>query len=331
MSSLPPAPESLYAPDHLALSTGAFEGSLPRVDWPTAGEFERRFRLKRWLWSGIATDDVFVSLAIVNLGYASQAFCYAVDLRNRKRIADGKAVAPPWNTKVAESMTTPGELAAFRCRTATARVVRTDAHLVVAVRGLGLDLDAELGFDAPPPIAAIVDRAGPDGSFKNATEKRALLPTTGELRVGDRTISLRDAFGGYDFTSGILARRTSWRWGFAMGRSADGVPVAFNLVDGFVGQPECALFVDKEVLPLPEAKITYDAGAPASPWSIEAADAAHLRFEPAFVYVDNSNFGVVRASFLQPGGVYSGELRAGDRWLRIERLSGVIEDQDVVW
>ena len=48
-----------------------------------------------------------------------------------------------------------------------------------------------------------------------------------------------DGFGAYDYTSGILQRRTAWRWAFAMGRDTSGAPIAMNLVEGFMGEPAC--------------------------------------------------------------------------------------------
>ena len=180
----------------------------------------------------------------------------------------------------------------------------------------------------------------------NVTEKRALLAARGEVTVHGQRRSLHDALGGYDYTHGLLARRTKWRWAFALGRAKTGERVAFNLVQGFVGEPECAAWVNGDVFPLREGRFELDRDEPLAEWRVSTADGAvDLRFKPGAMHSDHKNLGVVASRFVQPVGVYAGTMRLGGsavggssaaaamagRELVLEGVLGVTEDQDVLW
>jgi hypothetical protein len=107
---------------------------------------------------------------------------------------------------------------------------------------------------------------------------------------------------------------------------ASGELVAFNLVEGFIGEGECAAFVGGEVRPLGEPRITYANGRPGDPWTLEG-EGTSLTFEPAAVHAQRTNLLVVRSRFLQPVGVFRGRIAGVD----VDGLPGVVEDQDVVW
>ena len=201
----------------------------------------------------------------------------------------------------------------------------------VHVAAPGLSLDASLdATEAPPAIGAVAEVA--PGRF-DATEKRALLSARGVLRVDGRTISLDGALAGYDFTSGMLARHTTWRWGFALGRLAGGAPFALNLVEGFVGEAECAAWVGRELIGLGEGRFAFDRAHPAEPWRVGTSDgAADLTMTPGAVHEERRDLVVVGSRFVQPCGAWSGTLTVPGRSpIVIDRALGVTEDQDVTW
>jgi hypothetical protein len=166
----------------------------------------------------------------------------------------------------------------------------------------------------------------------SATEKRVLLGATGEAIVAGKRWSLDGALAGYDYTNGYLARRTSWKWAFALGRARTGERVALNLTEGFVGEAECAVWVDAELHPVGEGRFDFDLASPMTPWRVGSADGAvDLRFEPAGIHAEHKNFGIVASRFIQPVGVFRGTIRAGGRELEIDRVPGVVEDQEVLW
>jgi hypothetical protein len=196
----------------------------------------------------------------------------------------------------------------------------------------GIELSAELDAAAAPPAVTAVARVGDDDGLVNTTQKRALLAARGALRVGDFRRELRAALAGYDYTHGLLARRTIWRWAFGLGHATSGEKVGFNLVQGFVGEPECAAWIDGEVFPLREGRFAFDAHHPLSHWRVATADGGvDLRFKPGGMHAERKNLGLVASRFVQPAGVYTGTLRVGGRELVLGRVLGVTEDQDVLW
>ena len=192
------------------------------------------------------------------------------------------------------------------------------------------ELDAT---DSPSPIGVV---ANIPGGVVDATEKRALLAVrSGSLRVGGRDVDLGGAIAGYDYTHGLLARRAPRGALVVRARSPPktGERVAWNLVEGFVGEPECARFwIDGELHGVGVGQFTFDAAQPLERWSIKSAcGAVDVTFTPGALHAEKKDFGVVASRFVQPVGVYAGKLRVGDRTLEIDDVLGVAEDQDVLW
>ena len=108
------------------------------------------------------------------------------------------------------------------------------------------------------------------------TQKTTLMPSAGTVRVGTRTWSLATGFGGIDFTHGLFARLTAWRWGFALGRADDGTPIAFNLADGIngPGASENAVSIDRTLTPVATARFIFDAKHLDAPWQVQTDDGA---------------------------------------------------------
>jgi hypothetical protein len=326
MRTLSPAPEALFDPTG-TLRHGSFEGPLPPFDARAAGRLRRAMMRKAWLYGAITTDEVWISFCVVHLGYASNAFVFVYDVARAEMLVDRTAIAAPWQARVADDAHRAGPLATFRGRGLSLASSRDGTSLVVSARSAGVDLDARLSAeDAPPAISAI---AALGAGRYNTTEKRAPLAVTGHARVGDREVPLDGALGGYDYTCGLLERRTRWRWAFGLGK-VEGEPFAFNLVQGFVGEAECAAFAGGRVTPLSEAVIEVGAPSPEWPWRV-SGDGYDLTFQPGGVHAQRTNLGVVRSEFIQPVGTFSGTMRVGERTRTVVGLPGVVEDQDVVW
>jgi hypothetical protein len=190
-----------------------------------------------------------------------------------------------------------------------------------------LEIDAAIDEASGPPAVSAIARLG-DG-LVGGTEKRLLLSVRGRARVGNREVVLDGGTTGYDYTHGLLPRHTKWRWAFALGK-AEGQPFGFNVVQGFVGEAECAAFFGGEVLPIAEPRFSFDAAAPVRPWHL-TGDGIDLAFEPGAVHAQNTNLVVVKSRFVQPVGQFTGTVRVKGRDVRVASLPGVVEDQDVLW
>ena len=245
--------------------------------------------------------------------------------------------------------TRPGSTATATPRVATATAARSAAasspgaarrsraldgsgSLSVQSRGLALDahFGAQSGHALAPALTAIARI--PDGII-NVTEKRALLPAWGSLRLGDRVCSLDHGVAGYDLTRGLLARRTQWRWAFSLGKTSEGEPLALNLVEGFVGAPECAIWLGDTVTRVGEGRVSFDRERPEEPWSVRTADGSvDLQFTPGDFHREERDLVVASARFVQGVGRFSGRITVpGQRERSVNGALGVTEDQNTLW
>jgi hypothetical protein len=282
---------------------------------------------KRWTYVALADASVFVGAAIVGLGYASTAIVFVLDRERGAFLVD-------------RSLLLPGRGASFADHGAlgrSARFASPGVRFELGDRELGIDLGGPGGLPVhvsarfepidAPAIGAFVPV---EGGYANATEKR-IATASGEVVAGGRRFVLDAGLAAFDHTHGLLARHTAWRWALGLGHTRDGRVLAFNLVEGFVGEAECAAWLGDELIPLGEGRFTYDAKDPSAPWSIRSAcGALDLRFEAAAVHQEHKNLGVVRSAFVQPVGHFTGTLEHGGESIAIA-VPGVTEHQDVRW
>lgn len=301
-----------------ALDFGSFRGALPRVEWPARGA-TRFLRGKRWLYAAVSSQDAWLSVVILRTGYAANILAYVFDVRERRMLVDRTVVAPAFAARVSEDVHASGVVAKYALGKDHIVFERSGPDLELRMRFARIEVEAILDESAGPPgIVAVADLG--DG-LRNATEKRALAKVRGRFAVGGLTYDLADAVGGWDYSNGLLPRHTTWRWAYALGPG-----LGFNLVEGFVGEGECALFEGGEVSPLAMPRFVFDKHHPELPWRIEG-EGIDLRFEVGAVHAQHTNLGLARSHFLQPVGAFYGSIGG----VSVDGLAGVVEDQDVVW
>ncbi|MBN1769915.1 MAG: DUF2804 domain-containing protein [Deltaproteobacteria bacterium] len=327
-------PPRVIDPDRRVPALGSFRGPLPPVDLSPLGR-GRLFRLarhKRWTWLGIAADEVFVGLAVVDLTYAASTFAFAVDRATGRLLSDQSALGPGFVGSVNEHAEEGAE-ARFALGARRASVLRPRGTAAWAVHAeLGdLRLDAKLdSTGAPPPLSAIVE---PVPGALATTQKRALLPVTGTLQAGGRTFDLGRAVAGIDYSNGYPPRHTVWNWCFLLGRARSGERVALNIVQGFVGEAECVAWVGDVLYPLGEGRFTYDLERPLAPWHVRTDDGAvTLEFAPQALHREDQRLGIISSRFAQVAGHFHGTFALPDRpSLELDGVPGVVEDQDMLW
>ncbi len=332
MRILAAPPASVLSTSTGALEEGAFRGPLPRVDLgPGESPLFRLAHHKKWTYLAIATDELLIGVAIVDLGYVANAFAFAFE-KGRGMVIDRSAIGPPFAVRVSDDAE-EGALARFALggtRLCVERPVGSSAY-DVDLRAKGIEVRARLDtLGAPPPVAVI---AKLPGGCVNTTQKRALLPVTGTAILDGRTFRLDGGLAGIDYTHGFLARHTAWKWAFLLGRARSGEKVAINLVEGFVGEAECAVWVDDDLVPVGEGRFEFDAARPMDLWRVHTrCGAVDLAFEPGGVHAEEKNLGLVRSRFLQVAGTYRGTITLPGRApLVLDAALGVTEEQDVLW
>ena len=173
-----------------------------------------------------------------------------------------------------------------------------------------------------------------DGGILNVSQKWAGLPAQGSLVVGDKRFDLDGGFGGIDFTNGLLARETQWRWAFGCGVTTEGKPVGFNLGEGINSAlpGENALWFGEAPSLQPEVRFTFDRAAPLTPWRIRSDDGGvDLTFTGAGVHKEARNLLLVKSDFVQVAGEFRASPRTRRQAIEVVGLPGVVEDQFVRW
>jgi hypothetical protein len=321
------------------------EIALDRLRGPFSLPAPVRFlKHKRWTYAQVVTPEAVAVVGIAHLGYTANAFVTAVDLRSRARLFDTGLLALPGAQVEISDAPAEGLYARFRrpgARVEIRRERHADRYLIeIAVRPLNpfaesLHWDAELAVSGAAPALTVISPVARDGVV-NVTQKRAALQARGAMRIGRRHFALDGGIAGVDYTNGLLARNTQWRWAMMNGRLPDGTPIGLNLVEGIndvnARCNENALWLGDELHPLPRARFVPGAFPASDAWRVATEDdSLELRFEPIYTHRDERDLKIVRSRFLQPLGLFSGTVRVGGRNLAISDLGGVTELQDILW
>jgi len=328
---LPPAPACIVGADGMP-QLGRFAGAATAFDWhalaaPHArGALWRRFHHKKWHYVSLVSDQVMAAVAIVDLGWTSTCFAYAFDRNDSDMMANFSQDGLPgrWSVGVAEHA---GGSSWFRARGTSISIAALDeGRYRLELRSGYMEIDAEFGPASAPLLLATGPVAG--GSM-HGTQKSGGMPLTGEVRTFRDAYQLDGGVASFDYSNGLLARDTSWRWA-----SAHNLELGFNLQSGYFGGNENALWIDGDVVPLAPAHFVYEQHDPMQPWHIFTEDdQLELFFTPDGARRQNRNLLVAASRYIQPVGTFSGWVRGGpDQPKRIvTQLAGVTEDHYSRW
>jgi hypothetical protein len=246
--------------------------------------------LKRWRYAGVFGDEVMVCAASVRIAGVPQWF-WAVWDRRERRLLEATRFLP-------------------------GGVALPDGLLRIRGRRVRADLLLE---PAGTPVATL-SRHG-DGWIW--TRK---LPVRGRGTVleGGRALDV-EAAGLVDDSAGYHARHTAWCWSAGVGTSAEGAPVAWNLVDGLHDAPaasERTVWVDGVQSEPGPVAFAPDLSAVTGPGGTD------LRFAAEAVRARRDDLLVVRSDLRQPFGAFSGALAGG---VTLAEGRGVMERHDARW
>lgn len=332
MMDLPVPPSALVL--NGAAQNGRYAGFMDRLDWSglqtaeAKGRLWQRLHHKRWQYVGIGSQDLFVGLAIVSLGWCQTAFAYVFDRRRQKVLVDWSADGLPGLNGAVSDAPVLGAHAWFRQLGSSLSIKHEpDGGLYVAVRAGGIRLQARLAVEGAPPFLLAV---GPiEGGASHATQKSPGLPVKGWVEVAGQRHELDGAIGCLDSSNGLLVRQTSWRWACAHGQG-----VGFNLQDGYFGDCENALWLDGALIPLGRAVFDFDPAQPLQPWRVHTQDGLlDLVFQPEGARQADRNVWVAASHYVQPVGTFHGVVKAsaGAPGRQIAGLLGVTEDHRSRW
>ncbi len=328
---LPAPPASLVQQGQA--SHGRYAGLMDRFDWADLPARHGKGRVwqwlhhKRWQYVGLATEQVFIGLAIVDVGWCHTAFAYVFDRQTRRLLADWSADGlPKLNGAVRDEPVLKAH-STFRAWGSRLAICQVGDALQVQVHAGGIDLEASLSLQQAPPFLLAV---GPiEGGMSHATQKSPGLPVKGHVSVAGQRFDLDGAMGCLDSSNGLLAHDTAWRWACAHGRD-----VGFNLQDGYFGNHENVLWLDRELIPLGAARFEFDASQPLKPWRVWTDDGLlDLSFQPEGARQQDRNLGFAASHYVQPVGTFAGTVKASQSAPPrvVTGLVGVTEDHRSRW
>jgi hypothetical protein len=346
MAPLPAAPSSFE--DAGAPRFGSYEGGFDSIDLKALrGPFQpstanQLLTRKKWVYAFVATKEVAATIAIVDVGYTSNAFSMAVDLVTGQVLVDSSFLGPPRPLVSVSDRPGAGLFASFPrpdARLSCSRPFGDERYHFAARVGLPFRPRLSLDFDllaagSSPPLTVVAPVDG--GGVVNVTQKWAGMQAFGALEAKGRRYTLDGGVGGFDYTQGYLARHTAWRWAFGCGRLGDGATVGFNLVEGFNEARddvnENAVWFDGKLWPVGRARFSWRKSDPLQPWAVDTTDGAlSLRFKPLALHHERRDPKLVKSLFVQPLGLWEGTLSLGGRQLELKAVPGVAEDQDILW
>jgi hypothetical protein len=188
----------------------------------------------------------------------------------------------------------------------------------VQVRDGGVEID--LLLDEVDGVETVC----PHGGAYAWTRKQGGVRAHGEV-VLDGVAHALDALAVIDDSAGYHARRTAWRWAAGVGRTEDGRSAGWNLVEG-INDPargsERSVWLDGTALETAPAGFAHDLS------SVVTADGAELRFAAEATREREENLLLVRSSYRQPFGSFSGTLPGG---VALAEGYGVMEQHTAVW
>lgn len=327
------APASIVS--HGAPATGTYADMPSHMDWSALeGTFRRsawwrRFHHKRWHYVGLGNARCFVGLAIVDVGWTNTAFVYVFDRDSRELLVDASCDGIPGFTAKLSDRPLNGACSWFRFKGLDLRLESSaTGHLSVSAVGKSLELQASL---AALPGAQAMTAIGPiaAGGCAHATVKSPAMQVSGQLQVKGQTIGLNDAYASFDYSNGLLARNTQWRWA-----SAHSPEVGFNLQQGYFGSQENVLWVHGTPYRLGAANFAFDPQQPHKPWHIQTDDGLlDLHFTPEGARQESKNLVVAASYYIQPVGTFTGTVRPYTEAaaLAVKDLLGVTEDHQSKW
>ena len=300
-----------------------------------------RMRLKEWQHFCLLLPELMLGFAVVDAKFLRTSWIHVVDRRRGTHFEHARK-GPILDVQLASALW--DERTACHARDYD---IEVHNHLDGGEHGIRIhvngapgkpDVQAELrcvhDLDAIQPLVVVLPVGGGQGMYSH----KVPLPLEGSVFVGGEE-HVADPAGSLailDIHKAYYPHRTFWNWATFAGHLADGRPVGLNLTrnvnedDGRFN--ENAVWLDGRLHHLGPARFEFDDRDLLAPWRLRTTDgAADLTFDPRGERAEDINLGLVRSSFHQPYGTFSGALQLPGETVQIDDLWGVCEDHHASW
>lgn len=295
-------------------------------------------RKKKWHYWCVTTDDFLFSFTVANIDYIGLVGAYFLDLKTQEFIEDtvitpmGRGCAMPLEVEKSVYYSHPRMIQ---------HIVHDDRiiHANIKCKKLGgKNVSADLIVHKPENHESL-NVVIPWGRERfQFTSKQNTLPAEGVVNVAgvDYEFKSGKSWATLDFGRGLWPYNTSWNWGAFSGVSEDGV-VGVNIgskwTDG-VGYNENGICLDGKLYKIGEDLLwEYDPREFTAPWRIRTqySDALDLTFVPFYERNSTINLLLLKTEAHQCFGHYSGRLKCGDKFVRVENILGWAEEHRARW
>jgi len=297
----------------------------------------QRFRVKRWDYYGVTSPDGFFSVTLADLGYAGQAFVYAVDFTNGTYHEESLTI--PLARGLTLARNSDGGESGFSNKHVQVRFRATDDERHVTVHWDdfgGAALDVGIRFAVPPDHESTVVVIPIEGNRFYYNRKINAMPVEGTIRIGDTTTEVNPTatLGNLDWGRGVWAYNSFWVWASASGFLGNGRAAGLNLGYGFgdtSAATENTLLLDGRIHKLGIVAFNYSDMDFMRPWTMHS-DRADLVFTPFLERVAATNLAVIRSEVHQMFGRYEGTVVNDDGDpVHIDGIIGWAEQHHARW
>lgn len=274
---------------------------------------------KTWIFFGVFSEDLFAGIAIVDAGFVATAFTYFY-VPSRSLFVEDKTTMPSFfGTKFDPNLNSHWQLGAYDIST-------LNEVMHFSYRGkYNLVLHAHLNTNGLSTVAPSQDRPF------NFTYKNLPLPITLDIDYKGERFHLDGNYGGIDFTKGYPPKSTKWNWASAIGATASGKSIAFNLVKHFNAELENALWIDGQRILLENSTFVLPSKLDKEAWQVGSSDAIiSSTFTPNGARSENLNIIAMKSIFTQPFGTFEGTVTLDGTSEKFTAY-GVCEDHLAVW
>ncbi|TSI05966.1 DUF2804 domain-containing protein [Lysinibacillus sp. BW-2-10] len=310
----------------------------PIIDSNLSGHFLRK---KKWNYWCVFGEEILFSVTVCHFDYAAVCFIYFLEYETQRFFEKSVTIPLGIGSKL-KMPTRVLEPLRFSNNEVNLHITHLQNQTFLNVTSSNFDneeLHAELMIHHPQDDESLNVVVPWNRQTFQFTAKHHTLPTTGMVKIGNRTFhfSAEDCFAVLDFGRGIWPREALWNWGMASQQIRDkriGLNFGGHWTDG-TGMTENAVFVNGKMTKIHEDVIfSYDRSNFMKPWYITTkfSDQVMLSFHPFFERVAQTNAKLVKSEVHQMVGYYGGQVKLDDgSTLTIHQMLGCIEEHVAKW
>jgi hypothetical protein len=300
----------------------------------------RSLRLKEWHFLSVNHPDIFLALAVAQLGYVSNLFVYAID--------KGSGRIQEWGDRVLLGRSLQFAASSIQGETLWESRQR---HLKINNQPQAWDIEIQLdGLQGNFHILrdeamALVFPLAPNRA--GYTHKEAGNRVTGEMQWDGKRFPLNPehTYGASDWSRSFSNHITEWFFACFGGRDQQGQRLGLNLSgliydDATGASQENTIWIEGRSYRIGAARFILPAAQELDrkPWRVKAVHpddpsqlSVDLSFEPMGARREHVSLGLLASKFTQAFGSYSGTLTVNGHIHRVERIFGVAEKHYSKW